>query len=249
MSDKTIGSRSFPASYYDLRNPLNVAQGRLSLALEELGEAGRPEASSQNTVPKEEGTSEEAANGNGKPEEEMPLGHLRAVGRALGRIDTLIEDVLALTWAERGLGAEDIEEVSLGRIAEDCWQQVQAPEAPPQIEEDRQIWAHPDRFRRLLENLFCNAVEDGGRAASVTVGVLSDGFFVEDDGSGIPESRRGKIFERGFSSEEKGTGLGVSIAKTIAETHEWSLAATEGREGGARFEISGAEIREAENRL
>ena len=59
---------------------------------------------------------------------------------------------------------------------------------------------------------------------------------------GIPEGRRGKIFERGFSSEEEGTGLGLSIAEAIARAHEWSLAATEGRAGGARFEITGAKI-------
>jgi signal transduction histidine kinase len=73
------------------------------------------------------------------------------------------------------------------------------------------------------------------------VGGLDDGFFVEDDGPGIPEEKREKVFEAGYSSEEEGTGLGLSIAETIVESHGWTLSVTEGRTGGARFEITGVD--------
>jgi signal transduction histidine kinase len=74
------------------------------------------------------------------------------------------------------------------------------------------------------------------------VGRLDNGFFVEDDGPGIPEEMREKVFEAGYSSEEEGTGLGLSIVGTIAEAHGWTVSVTEGREGGARFELTGVDI-------
>ena len=78
------------------------------------------------------------------------------------------------------------------------------------------------------------------------VGALDDGFFVEDDGPGIPEEKREKVLEGGYSSREEGTGLGLSIAQAIAETHGWTLSVTESDEGGARFEITGVDVAEEE---
>jgi signal transduction histidine kinase len=224
---------------HDLRNPLNVAQVRLTLALEEL----------------------EGAAGPDKPADlEMLPDHLQSASSALGRMERLIEDTLALTWGEQGFEAEEMKEVSLADMAEDCWEQVDALEATLQVEGDLTFEAHEGRLQQLLENLFRNAAEHGGEAVTVTVGSLPEGmslperkspseekssegdpkgFFVEDDGPGIPEEKRGKIFERGYSSEEEGTGLGLSIAEAIAEAHGWSISAAEGREGGARFEIRG----------
>ncbi|WP_436927796.1 histidine kinase N-terminal 7TM domain-containing protein [Halosimplex amylolyticum] len=77
-----------------------------------------------------------------------------------------------------------------------------------------------------------------GEGLTVTVGALDDGFFVEDDGPGIPAEIRGDIFESGFTTRESGTGLGLSIVKTIADAHGWTSAVTESPEGGARFEFT-----------
>jgi len=74
---------------------------------------------------------------------------------------------------------------------------------------------------------------------TVTVGELSDGFYVEDDGPGIPPEARSKVFERGYTTGEDGTGLGLSIVDQIVGAHGWSIRVTEGATGGARFEISG----------
>lgn len=86
-------------------------------------------------------------------------------------------------------------------------------------------------------NLFRNAVEHGGPEVVVRVGAFPTGFFVEDDGPGIPREKRTMVFDPGYSSGEKGTGLGLSIVKMIAKAHEWSVSVTTGRQGGARFEF------------
>lgn len=228
---------------HDLRNPLNVAQGRLALALEEVEGAEPPEP-------------------EGK--EGMLTDHLRSASGALERMEQLIADVLALTWSGQDFGAEDLEAIGLRAVAEGCWEQVEAPEATLKVESDLTFQAHAGRLQQLLENLFRNAVEHGSESVTVTVGALQralqevstlegitsqggtseaespKGFFVEDDGPGIPEEKRDKIFERGYSSEE-GTGLGLSIAGGIAEAHGWNVSVAEGQEGGARFEIAGVE--------
>ena len=84
--------------------------------------------------------------------------------------------------------------------------------------------------------------ENGDTASvTVTVGGLEDGFYVEDDGPGIPESEREDVFETGYSSVENGTGFGLSIVEQVADAHGWDVRLTDSAAGGARFEITGVE--------
>jgi signal transduction histidine kinase len=73
---------------------------------------------------------------------------------------------------------------------------------------------------------------------TVTVGRLRDGFYVEDNGPGIPEEHHEKVFDEGFTTSDEGTGFGLSIIDTIVDAHGWSITVTESDEGGARFEIA-----------
>ena len=74
---------------------------------------------------------------------------------------------------------------------------------------------------------------------TITVGDLEEreGFYVENDGVGIPPDEREHVFESGFSTSETGTGFGLSIAREIAEVHGWEISVTESEAGGARFEV------------
>jgi len=76
----------------------------------------------------------------------------------------------------------------------------------------------------------------------VTVGDVDDGFFVADDGPGIPESEHDRVFEMGYSTSPDGTGFGLSIVAEIAAAHGWTLELFRSREGGARFEVSDVEF-------
>jgi len=76
---------------------------------------------------------------------------------------------------------------------------------------------------------------------TVTVGSLEDGFYVADDGPGIPEADREKVFESGYSTDGDGTGLGLAIVRRIAQAHGWDVTLTTSESGGARFEFHGVE--------
>ena len=192
---------------HDLRNPLNVAQGRLELARE---------------------TGEET--------------HFEALAGALDRMNAIISDMLA--FARQGRAVENPEKLELADLAERAWNDVDTDDVQLSIESNVVLEAHESRLVQALENLFRNAWEHGGEDIStVWVGTVDGGggFYVEDDGVGIPETNREKVFESGYTSTEAGTGFGLAIVEAVVEAHGWTIDLVEGRNGGARFQIEGVE--------
>ena len=188
---------------HDLRNPLNVAQGHLSL----VGS-------------------------------ECDSDHIGPVRDALGRMNDIITDTLTL--ARQGQVVDETESVSLGPTAEKSWQNADTGGAHLDIVDDPTIRADPQRLRSILENLFRNAAEHAGDVA-VRVGSVDDGFYVEDDGPGIPEADRDDIFGAGYSTADESSGFGLTIVQEIAAAHGWAVRITDGAGGGARFEFTGVE--------
>jgi signal transduction histidine kinase len=158
---------------------------------------------------------------------------------AVERMETLIDDLLTLSKA--GKEIEDIELVALGELAELAWESVPTDSATLQTTATDTVPADASRLKQLFENLFRNAIEHGGADVTVTVGALEHGFYVEDDGSGLPEDDRDEVFESGYTTTTTGTGFGLAIVANIVEAHGWEIRATESASGGARFEITGIE--------
>ncbi|MDZ5810614.1 PAS domain-containing protein [Halorubrum sp. AD140] len=189
---------------HDLRNPLQVAGGRLELA--------RDECESE---------------------------QLDAVERALNRMDTLIEDLLAL--AREGDRVRELEPIELSTLLANCWENVETAEATLETNTQRTVRADRGQLKQLLENLIRNAVEHGGDGVTVTVGDVEDGFYVADDGPGIPPDERDAVFDVGYSTSESGTGFGLGIVTQVVDAHDWGIRVTEGADG-ARFEVTGVEL-------
>ena len=164
---------------------------------------------------------------------------IEPIKRAHTRMNDLIDDLLTL--ARQGETVSDTEPVGLREIAEDAWRTVESPYASLRVKTDQTIWCDPSRLRQMLENLYRNAVEHGGPEVSVTVGEVENGFAVEDTGPGIPEDERKQVFEPGYSTATGGTGFGLRIVSQTAEAHGWTVRVTEGKTGGARFEVTGVE--------
>jgi signal transduction histidine kinase len=169
--------------------------------------------------------------------------NLDRVEVALTRLEELIDDTVTLI--RTGDRITSLEEVEIVTIAEQAWKTaVNAGESELTVSSSATILADRSSVCRLLENLFRNAVEHGGSTVSVHVGLLADttGFYVEDDGGGIPDGAREDIFDCGYSSADDQTGFGLSIVQWIVDAHGWHVTVRDGERGGARFEIAGVEM-------
>ncbi|MCU4741845.1 ATP-binding protein [Halobacteria archaeon AArc-m2/3/4] len=187
---------------HDLRNPLNIAQGYLELAIE---------------------------NGDGS--------RLGEVQRALEKMDELIDDLLSTAQSDVGLAS--VGPVPLEAVVEDVWAERMAADATLRTEFPEETVIHADEslLRQLLENLFRNALDHAGARVEITVGVTETGFFVADDGPGIPAGDQDAIFEYGYTNAEGGTGIGLAIVNQVADAHDWSLSVSAALSGGARFNL------------
>lgn len=190
---------------HDLRNPLNIATGRLELV-----------------------------------NEECESEHIEHVDEALDRMEVLIED--SLTLARQGQTVAEVEPIAFDELVIRCWNVITSNDATLEVVDELVINGDADRVRQIMENLLRNAVEHTDGEVTIRVGALEDGFYVEDDGQGIPPGERADVFEPGYSTSRTGTGFGLSIVKEIAEAHGWSVELTEGDEGGARFAFTGVQI-------
>ncbi|WP_247005333.1 PAS domain-containing sensor histidine kinase [Halorientalis litorea] len=169
--------------------------------------------------------------------------HLDPMENALARMERIIDDVLWLAREGQDIGVtepvalDDVVGAAWAIVADDAdGAEIRRPDAGLGT-----IEADDDRLCQLLENLFRNAIEHGDGAVTVTVGPLADGFYVEDDGPGIPEAERADIFTAGYSTADGGTGFGLDIVQQVAEAHGWTVSVTDGDDGGARFEITGVQ--------
>ncbi|QSG06684.1 PAS domain-containing protein [Halapricum desulfuricans] len=163
--------------------------------------------------------------------------HFRKADDALTRIEELIDDILTL--ARQPGTVTQTSAVSLATVARESWGYVRTGNADLIVdcETSETIEANRDRLAQLLENLFRNAVEHGGEDVTIRIGTTADGFYVADDGVGIPEDARDAVFEHGYTTNDGGTGLGLSIVSDIAAAHGWTPSVTESESGGARFEF------------
>ncbi len=162
--------------------------------------------------------------------------HLDEVAQAHERMERLIDNLLA--HARKDWEVAETKEVALDEIAEKCWSNVLDTDATLNIRTKKRLVADPILLRQLINNIFQNALEHGADKVTITVGNLDDGFYIEDDGSGIPPDKREAIFHTGYSTSEEGTGVGLAIVKQVTDAHGWEICVTDGTEGGARFEIA-----------
>ncbi|MFB6126711.1 MAG: histidine kinase N-terminal 7TM domain-containing protein [Halolamina sp.] len=171
--------------------------------------------------------------------------HLSAVADALDRMGEIVDETLTL--ARQGQIVADPETVTLADVLETSWRNVETAGADLTIADAPTIRGDPERLHNLFENLFRNAVEHGSEDVAVRVGCLDteggdEGFYVEDDGPGIPAEERDDVFDAGHSTADEGTGFGLAIVERIVEAHGWVVTVTDSEAGGARFEITGVEI-------
>jgi signal transduction histidine kinase len=214
---------------HDLRNPLNVAQGNSEIIYELLD--------ATKTDDGYEPLSDETL--------DTVVTSAKTLSNTLDRMERLIDDLLVL--ARQGQAIDSREVVSLAAIVENCWEMVDHKNAVLVVDDDLTFAVDPDRLQQLFENLFRNAIEHGGDDVTIRVGAIeNNGFYVEDDGPGIPEEKREDVFDSGFTTNRDGTGFGLAIVKEIVEAHGWTVSVADSDEGGARFEVTDIETKHSD---
>jgi signal transduction histidine kinase len=177
---------------------------------------------------------------------------LALIGDETSRLAALVGDVLDTSRIEAGTFSYSFDDVDLGRLVDDAVEAAALAQQEvsvvasvrgklPAIRGDRA------RLRQVLGNLIDNAVKyspEGGEvriSAAPTNGAVR--ISVRDDGPGIPRDQQVRIFEK-FGrvdvpgASKPGTGLGLFIARSIAEAHGGSLDVTSGVEPGATFTLT-----------
>lgn len=203
---------------HDLRNPLNVSQIHLDMI-----------------------------------RDDAPAEHVDALDESLQRMDEMIDDMLTLSRASGPV--EETEPVPLRTLAIESWETVNGGNATIEtvMPETTAIQAAGARLRHIFENLFRNAVDHNEPPVTVRVGTIGEdgtdgaatpdgGFFVEDDGFGIPAADQEAVQEHGYTTSQAGTGIGLTIVQDIVDAHGWELSIAESSQGGARFEITNVEF-------
>ena len=171
-------------------------------------------------------------------QDDISRDELRLVDNALERMSILITELLELAQSDREIG--EVTPVSVAMVAKEAWKNVSTPEAVLETPDaTHRIVADESRLQQLFENLFRNAIEHGGSDVHVTVDVTGDGFSVADNGPGIPQDKRDRVFESGYTTEGDGTGFGLSIVQQVVAGHDWEIQIVESSDNGARFEITG----------
>jgi signal transduction histidine kinase len=129
-------------------------------------------------------------------------------------MNVLIEDTLTL--ARQGETIDRETTVSLAEVVEEAWETTETATAALETVDDlATVQGDADRILELLENLFRDAIEHGDENATVRVGTSAGGFYVADDGPGIPDEKQDRVFDHGYTTSDQGTGFGLAIVDRI----------------------------------
>ena len=206
---------------HDLRNPLQAVAGQLGM----IRTRARREGHERNLEGAEAGLA------------------------ALARVERLIGDLLDASRLEGGLFALSPRPVDLCALVAETVQELQTDGTPIAVHGPEEVPAlvDPARLRQALGNLLANAVRHSPKGAPVEVAVATeareDGAWatiaVRDGGPGIPAELRPRLFERfAAGPDSRGLGLGLYLARGIAEAHGGTLALDGTGPTGTTFQLA-----------
>lgn len=194
------------------------------------------------------GASDLLLSGMVKPEDEQNF--VKIIHDESGRLITLIEDIMRLSRLDENFPAEEREEVELYSLAESVTERLKTNSAGVTLTvtgEETTVSGVRVILDEMMYNLCENAVKYNVPNGHVRVNVSSDVedavIAVDDSGIGIPETERGRIFERFYRVDKShskkigGTGLGLSIVKHAVMYHGGTVTVTDSDLGGTRMTV------------
>ncbi len=154
----------------------------------------------------------------------------RLTMKGLDRVERLVSALLKLARQEV-LGSEPLkcEIVELRGLIEEAgreagvWDQIKFQ---AESEQDGKAFADKDAVVQILSNLFRNSAEASpGGTIRVSFGRCGEAFriCVEDDGPGVPDTERERIFDAFYTTKATGSGLGLAVARHLARSQGGDL--------------------------
>jgi len=198
---------------HETRNPLNIVRGLAQMISKESGLPAEVRQKSRGIV-------DETDRVTAQLNEFINYSRPREVRRVAVALGTVVDEVVrALDF--------DVEEKQL---------QLQTRDTHLTIEADEQL------LRQALFNLVLNAVQAVAPGGEIRIGASRNGpdavLEVSDNGPGVPPERRTEIFKPYFTTNEKGTGLGLAVVQQIVLAHGWEIECRANEPRGALFRIS-----------
>ncbi len=161
----------------------------------------------------------------------------------LDRTERLIDDIRE--YARNATSVGQRAPVDLESAISDAIDASRLESAAVVVEDGATLRADPERFRYLLETIFDDAEYRSADDVTIQIGTLgldtpatgSRGFFILDDASGNAPAAPETVPDLTIDGDESGDGLGLAVARVIAEAHGWSVSIGVGDRGGTRFEV------------
>jgi two-component system sensor histidine kinase KdpD len=177
---------------------------------------------------------------------------LSLIAGEASRLTVLVADVLDTSRIEAGTFSYQFGEVDVASLVEDVVATASVRQAEVGVravlgESLPPVGGDRERLRQVLTNLIENAVKYSAEGDAVEVTAQREDLYVRisvsDRGPGIPDDQQQLIFEKFGRAEveggsKPGTGLGLFIARSIAEAHGGTLEVQSRRDGGATFTLS-----------
>ena len=187
------------------------------------------------------------------PERDEDRRDIDAAARTVERLGALVSDLLDVARIDQGVFQVQPQMVDLGALVTEVARVFNTPQNPVlvRVQEGQSIKvpAEPSRLRQTLENLIANATQQSPAAVAVSIFVKSgkkerfgDVALVEvaDEGPGIPHDMLPHLFDRYVTGGGRrgGLGLGLYLAKRIAEVHGGDITVQSTPNQGTRFTLS-----------
>ncbi len=156
----------------------------------------------------------------------------------------IIEKVRTLREAQQ----EEVREVVIDSVINDVVKGIEdlAKEEGMEIVFDNHNEEVKGMGGSLLNRVFSNIIENSiqhsdGNEIRIHLNVVDDEVrcIIEDDGRGIPDEKKDKVFDKGYTTDEgRGSGLGMFLTKTLLETYGGDIEVKDSELGGARFDVT-----------
>jgi signal transduction histidine kinase len=175
------------------------------------------------------------------PAKDWP-GMLDEVLSDVDRLDQLVKDLLALARSDEAGGVlRRREPVALDQLVTDVADDYLDARVPVRSSTDAvSVDGDPEALRRVVVNLLDNAVRYARSEVTVDIAVNGDGtaeLVIRDDGPGIPEDERERVFDRFYRTHESrsrdtgGTGLGLPIVRDVVRAHGGTVSLADNHPG------------------